>query len=130
MAGASGKTSVRWGSLKRASQSCWNFVFQSGSLKSTAEVLLLGLLTSAKTPTFPATLVGGSGGRPELKREKRSAVERVEGRWRKVGLVVITCEMEPITEELVWGVKNPKAERERERERERLMGVERRKKQR
>jgi len=38
--------------------------------------------------------------------------------------------MEPITEELVWGVKNPKAERERERERERLMGVERRKKQR
>jgi len=80
MGEASGKMSVRWGSLKRASQSCLNFVFQSGSLKSMAEVVLLGLLTSAKTPTFPATLAGGSGRKLGLKREKRSALERVEGR--------------------------------------------------
>jgi len=70
--GASGKISVRWGSLKRASLSSWNLIFQSGSLKSTAavEVLLLLLLRSAKTPTLLATLVGGSERRRELKWER------------------------------------------------------------
>lgn len=68
--GALGKMSVIWGNRKRASKSCWNLVFQSGSLKSMAAqvvvvvellLLLLRLLCSAKMPTFLATL--GSGGR-------------------------------------------------------------------
>lgn len=56
--GASGKISVMWGSRKRASKSCLNLVFQSGSLKSMAvqEELLLRVLSSAKTPTLLVTL--------------------------------------------------------------------------
>lgn len=80
--GAFGKMSVRWGSLKRASQSSWNLIFQSGSLKSTeaAEAVLLLLLCSAKTPTFLATLVGGSERRRELEWEIGNPRERVDGR--------------------------------------------------
>ena len=99
--GAFGKMSVRWGSLKRASQSSWNLIFQSGSLKSTeaAEAVLLLLLCSPKTPTFLATLVGGSERRRELEWEIGNPRERVDGRWGRV--VVITCEMEPIKEKSV-----------------------------
>lgn len=72
--GASGKTSVRCGSLKRASQSSWNLIFQSGSLKSMAvEAPLLRVLTSAKTRALLATLVVGKRKR-ELKWESREHV--------------------------------------------------------
>lgn len=71
---ASGKISVIWGSLKRASKSSWNLVFQSGSLKSMeVEVEVeVWLLSTAKTRSLLATLVGFSGRRRELGWESRS----------------------------------------------------------
>ena len=96
---ASWKMSVTWGSLKRASKSSLNLVFQSGSLKSMA-VVHLGveswLLNCAETPTLLQTLVDFNvwriGEEWEYPYEQR-VEEEVIRPWRVMLLGVITWDM-------------------------------------